>query len=276
MRPVELMSGWYCQPCSAAVGGRLIVDASNRSGPKWLAYDPIADTWERLDAPDGRFDLGQHDETRIWGFRGRRIVAWDPATGEVRVVATYDPDRPLDDPSLVLTDRGAVVTGVRYHDAAPDEPTLTQVDVAEGASGWRRIATGQIGSLRHWTGHRLVGVEPGAADGGETNGWDRAYPYAGALDLETGEWQPVDVPPRPDDSWPISAESGPLVVIGGQFVDVRELEWSDVGKPGSELDAHLTSVWAGDQLFVFGGVDEEVGYEQPAGPEAWLWTPPSQ
>ena len=112
------------------------------------------------------------------------------------------------------------------------------------------------------------------ADGGEVNGWDRSYPYAGSLDPATGDWQPVEVPQAARDSWMLEARSGPLVVAGGWFVDVRDLNWVRLGRPDSGLDAGLSSIWAGTELFVMGGVDDANGYDGPSPPEAWSWTPP--
>lgn len=186
--------------------------------------------------------------------------------------------RPLQDAQLFVTPAGPVVAGVRYDDAAPDEPTLTQVDVPDGAGGWQRFETEQVGWLSHWDGTRLIGVEPGEVDGGEVNGWDRAYPFAGTIDPVSGDWQPLAVP-QPDwgsETWDVSAADGTLVVSHGQFLDTAETRsWTSLGRPDSALDHNLSSTWAGDRLLVFGGVDEAAGFEAPAGPEAWLWAPPS-
>ena len=103
---------------------------------------------------------------------------------------------PLTDGSVFATDDGLVLTGVNYEEAAPDEPTLTQADLWDGSSWQRLPRTGMIGPLYHWTGERLVGLEIGGADGGQVNGWDRWYPYAGALDVATGRWSEIPARPR--------------------------------------------------------------------------------
>lgn len=203
-------------------------------------------------------------------------MTWDPATEETTVEATYSPDRPLEDTHLFVTPAGPVLAGVRYDDAAPDEPTLTQVDVPDGAGGWHRFRTGQVGWLTHWDGSRLVGVEPGEVDGGRVNGWDRAYPFAGTLDPVSGDWQPLEIPQRDweSDSWRVSAADGTRIVTHGLYVDTAGSGgWVDLGRPESNLDHKLSATWAGDRLFVFGGVGADAGYEGPSEPEAWLWTP---
>ena len=275
--PIGLWDSWGGGWDSALVGGTLVVRGT--ADGTWQGYDVAGDTWSTLDPPRGFAGRLSASGGRLWAVAGTRILSWDPAADEVRVEATYAPRRPLQDAQLFVTPAGPVLTGVRYDEAAPDEPTLTQADVPDGAGGWRRIVTGQIGWLSHWDGDRLFGVEPGEADGGEVDGWDRAYPYAGILDPVSGEWQPLDVPwPEWSSShgWDLEAVDGSRVVSHGRFRDVRaDAGWADVGRPDSELDQNLTATWAGDRLVVFGGVDEEQGYERPAGPEVWVWTPAS-
>jgi hypothetical protein len=276
--PVDLLAGWYCQPCAATVGGRVIVDASDQSGPRWLAYDPATDAWQRLETPDARIDLSQHDDTRIWGFRGTEIVSWEPISGDVRVERAYDETPRLDDPRLVLTDVGPVVSGVRYDDAAPDEPTLTQLDLPDG-NGWRRVTTGQIGWMYAWVAGRVVGPESGGADGGEVDGWDHWYPQGGMVDPVTGEWSSLDVPDWTGistDGWNPQVFGDDEIVTGGHFRDLGAGgPWSRMGRPDTGLDSHLSAVWASDRLVVLGGADDDQGYDRPADPELWSWVPPA-
>jgi hypothetical protein len=273
--PVGLWNSWGGGWDSALVGDVLVVRGTKNA--TWQGYDVAGDTWSTLTPPAG-FD-GQLSASggRLWALSDHRIMSWDPATDDVRVEASYTPARPLQDAQLFVTPAGPVLSGSRYHDVAPDEPTLTQVDVPDAAGGWRRFVTGQVGWLSHWDGARLVGVEPGEVDGGEVNGWDRAYPCAGTLDPVTGDWQPLDVPTRDwqSDDWEVSAAAGTRIVSYGQLLDTTTGTWLRVGRPESHLDHNLTATWAGDRLFVVGGVDEEVGFESPGGPEAWLWTPPA-
>jgi len=272
--PAGLWDSWGGGYDAAVVGGLLVVRGTKDE--TWQAHDVSSDEWSTLTPPPGFEGALVSSNDRLWARDRQRILSWDPRSGETSVEATYAPDRPLQDSQLFVTPAGPVVTGVRYRDAAPDEPTLTQVDVPDGAGGWRRFETGQIGWLSHWDGSRLVGVEPGEADGGEVNGWDRAYPFAGTLDPVSGDWQPIGVPQRDweSDHWDVSAAEGTRIVAYGLYLDTAESgEWLDLGRPDSDLDHNLSATWAGDRLFVFGGVDAEVGYDAPSAPEAWLWTP---
>ena len=275
--PLPLWSGWSFGLSDAAVlDGHAVVH--DRLQEAWLRYDLAADRWIRLEAPGGGFlDLSQDDGTRIWGLRGREVVSWDPVAGDVRVERSYDVSPRLDDPRLLLTDAGPVVTGVRYDDPAPDEPTLAQADLPDG-EGWRRVTTGQIGGFHASVAGLVIGPESGGADGGEVNGWDRWYPHGGTLDPRTGEWQPLDVPdPAGPEAqgWPVQAFGDEEIVTGGHYMNLAdEVPWVPTGRPASQLDSHLTAVWVRDRLLVWGGVDEEKGFDAPAGPEAWLWAPP--
>ncbi len=274
--PVGLWNSWGGDWDSALVGDLLVVRGTKDAS--WQGYDVGADAWSALTPPAGFEDRLVASGGRLWARTGSRILSWDPAVDEVRVEAAYAPDRPLRDTQLFITPAGPVLSGMRYSDAEPDEPTLAQVDVPDGSGGWERFPTGQVGWLGHWDGTRLIGVEPGEADGGEVNGWDRAYPFAGTLDPVTGDWQPLGVPARDwqSDDWLVSAASGTRILSHGQLLDTATGTWSRVGRPESDLDHHLTATWAGERLFVVGGVDEELGFAAPAGPEAWLWTPPGR
>lgn len=273
--PVGLWNSWGGNSDFALVGGTLVVRGTKDGA--WQGYDVEGDTWSPLTPPAGFEGQLAASGGRLWARAGKRILSWDPATDEATVEATYAPDRPLQDTQVFVTPAGPVLAGVRYHDAAPDEPTLTQVDVPDGSGGWHRFVTGQVGWMSHWDGTRLVGVEPGEVDGGEIDGWDRAYPFAGTLDPVSGDWQPLDVP-APDwqsDDWDISAAAGTRIVSHGQFLDTATGTSLLLGRPASTLDHDLTTTWTDDGLFVFGGVDEAAGFESPAGPEVWSWTPPA-
>lgn len=272
--PVGLWDSWGGGFDSAVVGGLLVVRGT-RDGT-WLAYDQAEDEWQTLTPPagfDGAFTVSSG---RLLARVDRRIVSWEPALDKVAEVATYSPDQPLQDAQLIDTSVGPVLAGVRYDDAAPDEPTLTQVDVPDGNGGWRRIVTGQIGWLTHWDGSRLVGVEPGEVDGGEVNPWDHAYPYAGTLDPVSGDWQPLAVPQGDwqSDRWDVSAADDTRILTHGFYLDTTSGRWADLGRPMSRLDTNLSATWSDYRLFVLGGIDEKAGYEAPSAPQAWLWTPP--
>lgn len=139
------------------------------------------------------------------------------------------------------------------------------------------MTSGQIGWFHAAVAGKVVGAEAGGADGGEVDGWDRWYPAGGTLDPSTGEWEPLDVPDltgRP--GWYVEAYGDDVLVSNGSYRDLsHDGGWTRMGRPDSILDSYLSSVWAGDRLFVWGGIDDDRGYDGPGGPESWTWAPTS-
>ncbi len=165
--------------------GHVVVDGLLVVGDAdgWWSFDAATDAWARLPQPGVRIGAPEAAlDGRVYSHVGSRVQYLDLATATWTELAP-DPLEPrLQDAGVFATDAGVVLTGVNYDEAAPDEPTLTQADVWDGST-WRRLPrTGMIGPLYHWTGERLVGAEIGSADGGQVNGWDRAYPFGGRLD----------------------------------------------------------------------------------------------
>ncbi|MDR7254902.1 hypothetical protein J2X46_003900 [Nocardioides sp. BE266] len=277
--PAAVWSGWGFGSVDAAVLDGVVV-LYDRQQDVWLSYDVAADRWTVLEPPGpGFLDLSQHDGSRIWGLRRDAVVSWDPRTGEVRTERTYAETPRLDDPRLVLTDVGPVVTGVRYDDPAPDEPTLAQVDLPDG-DGWRRVTTGQIGWFYAEVAGLVVGSEPGGADGGEVNGWGRWYPQGGVLDPRTGDWRALDVPDGTGwstDDWRPQVFGDTEVVTSGHFRDLADSSgrWLRTGRPDTDVSGgNLAATWAGDRLAVLGGTTTRGDRYQLVAPELWLWTPP--
>jgi hypothetical protein len=255
----------------------------------WYVYTPSEDEWLPLPAPPGgAVDLAQGPETKVTLYavdRHRRIQVLDVGRRTWSVMTTDNLKPRLSETALFPTEDGAILlSGVNYDEAAPDEPTLTQVDVWDGRR-WRRLRSGQIGPFYHWTGQRLVGLEQGGADGGEVNGWATWYPFGGALDPATGTWRPVDGLPgtAKDDpywdsthAWTVEAAQGPMVATGGRVYDESYGTWTEPGRPDSAVDDALSAAFADDgRLVFFGGFDTDAGWRSTAGlsNELWIWHP---
>ena len=276
--PTPVWSGWgFGAVDSAVLGGTVVLH--DRQQDVWLSYDVASDRWTTLEPPGPGFaDLSQHDDSRIWGLRRGAVVSWDPVTSDVRAERTYAEVPRLDDAHLVLTDAGPVVTGVRYADAAPDEPTVAQADLPLG-DGWRRVVTGQIGWFYADVAGFVVGPESGGADGGEVNGWDRWYPQGGLLDPSSGEWSPLDVPePSGVPGWYVTAFGEDVVATAGHVRDLADAAsgWVPTGRPDTEVTDNLVATWADGSLAVVGGTTERGGAYQVVRPELWLWSPPGR
>ena len=61
----------------------------------------------------------------------------------------------------------------------------------------------------------------------------------------------------------------------GYVYDDSAESWVALGSPDSAVDVDQSAVWADGRLVVFGGVDEETGYQDVSGlsNDAWVWAP---
>ncbi|CAB4733439.1 MAG: hypothetical protein F2667_14310 [Actinobacteria bacterium] len=262
---------------SVVVDGDLVV----ADGREWSRFDADADAWTRLpDAPEPGLRSLTTADGLVYALGADRVRVLDLEQG-VWSDLPPDPLTPrLSEGSLFATDAGLLLTGVDYDGVAPDEPVLQQVDVWDGER-WRRLpTTGQLYDFTHWTGRHLVSIDPGSADGGEVDGWDRAYPNGGSLDPTTGQWSPIpglptDYLPPSDRPWLVEAADGPLVAGAGRVYDDSTGQWRELGRPDSPLDSELTAVWADGELVSFGGFDSDAGYDDTSGlaAQTWIWSP---
>lgn len=218
--------------------------------------------WSRLPDPPvaGTVPEAARDG-RVYTHRGDRVLVLDLAAATWSELPPDDQRPPLRDGRVFATDAGVVLTGVNYGEAAPDEPTLTQLDRWDGTAWQRLPRTGMLGSLEHWTGHRLVGVGIGGADGGEVDGWGRWYPMAGAVDPATGRWSRLSGTPGFEDlagHWPVEAADGPRLATAGFVYDDELHTWTPLEPPASaQVTQQLAGAWAGDRLVVVGGAGDD-------------------
>jgi hypothetical protein len=168
-----------------------------------------------------------------------------------------------------------VVTGVPA-DVARDGSVAPVVvaDMWDGSRWTRGPETGQVGnSAWFWTGTQMVDPEPGVEDGGDTNGWGRAYPQGGIIDPMSGSWS------RLPSSFVEDAGGLSLNAVGGRWVatygQVYDTETGAVTTlPALDGAPHvgMTGAWADGQLLAFGG---DGGDESVLTNHAWLYTPPT-
>jgi hypothetical protein len=96
----------------------------------------------------------------------------------------------------------------------------------------------------------------------------------------TDEWSAL--PDAPDVEGPspasiiVNAAAGPLVAGWGYLYDDRDGSWTPFGRPDSPVDGGSGAAIVDGRLLVFGGRDEDAGYEGDAGlsDQTWLWAPP--
>ena len=264
---------------SAMVGDTFVVFGEGH----WYAYDAGENAWRTLPRPPSSMT-----DSFISAADGK-VYALTKA-GAVQVL-DLEQDTwsalPASDLRPRLTQSVVVAAGDRivvsgYDETKPNdgsEPSIVLADVWDGEAWTRLPATGQLGIFWHWTGQRLVGFALHTADGGEVDGWDRAYPYGGRLDPITGAWSALPDPPNPgsdSNGWrSVQAADGPLFAGYGYVYDDSTERWVALGSPDSTVDVDQSAAWADGRLIVFGGVDEEIGYQDVSGlsNDAWVWAP---
>lgn len=264
----------------------------------WMSFDLASDTWDLVAMPKVPvvaplaatagliYTRARGDEAQVWVYDVDR-EAWSSLPA--------DPLSPsLTDTQVFATDAGIVLTGVADREPAVDDPPLVMADLWDGDTWSRLPATGQVGPLTHWTGSRLVGLQPGTADGGSpSGGWGATYPQGGALDPATGQWAPVvgldrSAPTALSDTreasdvtdWEVEASGGPLMATRGRVYDDRSRTWINLDRPRSPVDVELSGAWAQGRLVVVGGYDLDNPTPSslsitPRGlsSQTWIWTP---
>lgn len=207
----------------AAAGGQILAfhgSHEHGAGPD-LVYSPASDTWQEL---------------------------------------PQDPLAPSFDRQVVSTDAGVVLLATPLvPDPGSERPALLQAAVLdpEGIT-WRRLRDSEIlccGGPWHWTGDRLANGSIGSADGGRTNGWDRAYPYGGTLDPMTDSWRLLPDPPQRQGPRPGLSAGGAGWVVGleGWALDLETARWAAVPNTPIPTQGGVAEAWVGDRLFAWGG-----------------------
>jgi hypothetical protein len=243
---------------------------------QWWVYDPQRNHWDRAHGPRHGMENPSPLGPRLYGLVGGR-VAWYDVESDTWTRLPADPTRPrLTSVSVTATSAGPVVSG--YDATQPNDgrkPSLVLADVWRRGAWHRLPATGQLDTGFAWTGRRLVQPSPYSEDGGQVNGWGRAYPQGGRLDPVTGVWSrlPAAVTGDPD-GWTLEAAGGPWFASAGQAYDDDTGGVAPLPRPDGAADYAVSAAWAGDRLVAFGGVDSARGYSGDAlSDRAWIFTP---
>ncbi|HEY3530422.1 MAG TPA: hypothetical protein VGK78_14855 [Nocardioides sp.] len=273
-----------------AAGDLVVLRSAGTSA--WFVFDPARNHWLRLrDVPKGVGGLPSSYGSLVYALAGRQVVSYDASSGAWSTLPP-DPITPaLRQRRVTATSSGPVVTGVdatKPHDGSV--PPIILADVFDGTSWHRLPATGQIaGNSWTWTGTRMVDPEPFTLDGGEVDGWGRAYPMGGILDPASGTWTSlpealVNASQGDDRGWVVSAAGGSWIAVLGQVYDDSTGRLYRLDRPNGAPAYGTTAAWADGRLVVFGGTDfnEDTSCRGPGSTcaqlvdltnHAWLWTP---
>jgi len=265
---------------SAMAGDVMVLQTFTDQGRPtgWLTYDGSEDRWRELpDPPRPVEDAGflTAAEGRVAALTADGdVLLLDVVTGAWAEVPP-DPVTPrLRAVRATVTDAGVFVCR-RHRRTDGQTADWVVVDRWDGTTWTRFDGSRQVDCPRHWTGTRLVNADIQTATGLDGN-----PPFGGRLDPESGEWSAL--PDAPDleepgpDSMTVNAAAGPLIAGWGYVYDDDAGSWTPFGRPDSPVDGGTGAAIVDGRLLVFGGRDDDAGYDGDAGlsDHTWVWTPP--
>jgi hypothetical protein len=247
--------------------------------PVFLAYDGAEDRWQRLPAPD----VAGSDRWLHLVATDDRVIAYRDTheRGGDHPDLVYDRARDVwrdlpRDPLAPSFDRRLVWTGDEVELLALDlvdepgaqEPSLDRTAASTFASrSWHQLpdAEAVVGGWPTWfaVDGLVVNAATGGADGGDTNGWGRWYPYGGIFDADEGSWSPLPQPSGKARRWLDVSAAGSRAVLNdsGWLFDVPTRTWTSVARPPDGTDREQAVALGDGRLFVWGGVswDDDQG-----------------
>ncbi|GEL94437.1 Kelch repeat-containing protein [Cellulomonas composti] len=250
---------------TALVDGALYLlgTPAEQGAPVFLAYEPDDDAWRTLPAPatPGRLATDSHVLVEAGGSDEQ-----GPADDEIFDPATSTWSALPDDPIGSSFDRqisvvaGSLVLSAKDLVDSPggeDGPAfvrLASFDLGSGA--WTTLPDSEIlGWDPLVASGRMVWPDPGGADGGQVDPYDREYPYGGIYDPVDGTWYglPAELEPRPGVTWP-RLSTGSLVTSVGLLLDpvsmgtwvLPDAPWDVGDAPTFGASPQYLLTWGGD------------------------------
>ncbi|MBL8775405.1 MAG: hypothetical protein JNK12_05720 [Acidimicrobiales bacterium] len=237
-------------------------------GSQMLRYDPEADVWTVLPGPS----TTQGRRLLAWGDQLVAVMEsaptpptppttaheiWDPAT------ATWTPLPP--DPMPAEWYRFGFTVGPDLYVSTID--TLARFD----GSAWALVQVGDDGAtcddLRATRG-------PSAPD---TVLMPRGPDSPAFCVRDDDALAGVEAPPSYDAAtriieFPLGGDE--RAALGTSVYDAAATAWMSLDAPNTLQREGMAAVWAGDELFTFGGAARTDTFDTPVYGDAWLWTAP--
>jgi hypothetical protein len=254
-----------------------------------LRYDVRDDVWERLPAPpdlEVQFlaagDVLVASTATQEDQRLRADFVYTPLVRK-RQALPRDPLAPSFDRALTWTGEHLVLTGaeVTASPGGEDGPTYVRSAILDlDTRTWARLPDQtdliSYGTDRSWDGEHVVSPYLQHFDGGQTNGYGRALPTGGLLDLGTGQWAPLPEPPSPGDGQYRALSRRWFTAGDGLVLDTDRDRWLVLPDHDPAVDQGEATAWVGDQLFIWGGGSATIAGNRIVSPlvaTGSAWTP---
>ena len=264
------------------VGDTMVVLTMTDDGREghWLAYDAADDVWTRLPDPPRRprdpGSLAIRDGSVLVTTRPGDVMELDVASRTWSVLPRDTVEPRLDFYSVTWGGDDVFVCGPDPEiEEDGDAPRFVVVDRWDGSTWTRLPRSHQVGCPTHWTGERLVNTDIQTATGLDGN-----PPFGGRLDPATGEWSPLPDAPESGSARPgphhRQRRRRPARRRLGLPVRRRATARGRRSAVRTRRSTELTGAALVDgRLLVFGGRDEDAGYDGDAGlsDETWIWSP---
>lgn len=281
---------------TAVVDGTVYLWGHARDGQGWntafLAYDVGADRWEQLPLPDVtelrgyELEAGDGEILLAVGSHENGYQAdlrYEPAQQRF-IELPPDPLVPSFDRDLSLVGDLLVVTGIPVTPSpgGADGPARYRAAFWTAEDGWRELPPGDvIGHNPEWfpVDGQLVNPAPGGSDGGQTNPYDRIYPFGGRLDPVTGEWSYLpDAPDVDPDGLRLGGLGDDQLLLSGTGLALqpRAGRWIELDVPDDVPEQGVSGAVGEGRVYLFGGVHWESGTDYRLSAGSWVFTPPSE
>ena len=233
-----------------AAGGQLVAyyNEVGRADARDLMWVPGVDAPER-----GRWEVLP---TQPFGASFDRSIVW---TGHTLLLVAAAPAGETGPPFV----RAAVLAGQEWRTMPPQDVVIG------GSTDWS------------WTGDRAVSASTYEADGGQTNGFGRAYPSGGYLDPRRGRWAELPrIPVGHQRRVGLPHAAGGRYVANGEglVLDTERERWLALPPQPDQADQDAGAAWASGRLVVWGGAAGVRPAPQPDTARSLgsgaVWTPP--
>ena len=252
---------------AVAVGNAVhVLVTQGKDAGAHLRFDLARRSWERLPPPpDYRLQLVAAGplvvgyQTSQEGGPVRDDLVYVPQTRRWEALPR-DPLAPSFDRALTWTGERLVLTGPKLTRSpnGEDGPSYVRAATLDLTSRtWTRLPDQtqvvSSGLERTWDGDHVVSPYLQTVNGGDTNGFGRDIDTGGLLDVRTGQWAALPLPPPAGAGRYVAVSERWITADAGLVLDTRRMRWIPLPDHDGTVDQGASAAWVGDVLVAWGG-----------------------